>query len=74
MDGNVTQDQIIKFVYGELSFEATAKLYDEIDQSPDQLADLEVYAALKMEIDALSLAPSKRVRENVLEFSQTFDN
>lgn len=74
MDGNVTQNQIIKFVYGELSFEATARLYHEIDSDPQHLTDLETFAALKMEIDSLALTPGFDVRQNILEYSKSFED
>ena len=72
MDGNVTQDQIIKFVYGELSFEDTARLYNQIDNKPDHLLYLETFAALKLEIDSISLTPGFDVKQRIMKFSKDF--
>ena len=72
MNRNVTQDQIIKFVYGELSFKDTASLYDKIDQEPESLKDLEDYAALKLELNKLNLKPSKDLEKKILAFSAEF--
>ncbi|MBI1184553.1 hypothetical protein GC194_09785 [bacterium] len=72
MHRTVTQHQIIKFVYGELSFSETATLYDEMDNDPESLRDLEVYASLKLDLNKLVLSPSDNLLKNVLSFSADY--
>lgn len=72
MDRNVTQEEIIKFVYGELSFSDTAELYDRIDAEPESQQDLETYAAMKFELDRLMMSPSSKAIKNILTFSENF--
>ena len=67
MRGNVTQEELIKFVYGELSFQETADLYDRIDNEPESLSDLEAYADLKLVIGKPSLRPSEKVLERLMK-------
>jgi len=73
MTGNVTQEEIIKFVYGELSFQETADLYDRIDNEPERIADLEVYSSLKFKLDKVTMSPSENVLKRSLEFSRSFE-
>lgn len=73
MTGNVTQEEIIKFVYGELSFQETADLYDRIDNEPERITDLEVYSSLKFQLNKVTLSPSENVLKRSLEFSRTFE-
>jgi hypothetical protein len=72
MDRNVTQEELIKFVYGELSFADTADLYDKIDDDADSLTTLETYAALKFELDRLVMKPSSKIEEKILEYSANY--
>ncbi|MFY0673787.1 MAG: hypothetical protein JXQ87_10295 [Bacteroidia bacterium] len=72
MDRNVTQEELIKFVYGELSFADTADLYDKIDDDAPSLKTLETYAALKFELDRLVMKPSNKVEKNIIEFSASY--
>lgn len=73
MIGNVTQEELIRFVYGELSFQETADLYDRVDSEPERLADLEAYADLKLLIGKPSLKPSSQVLERLMKFSREFE-
>lgn len=73
MTGNVTQEEIIKFVYGELSFQETADLYDRIDNEPEKIHDLEEYSSLKFQLDKVTMCPSENVLKRSLEFSRSFE-
>lgn len=73
MTGNVTQEEIIKFVYGELSFQETADLYDRIDHEPERVQDLEEYASIKFQLDKVTMSPSRNVLKRSLEFSKSFE-
>ena len=72
MNGDVTHEEIIKFVYGELSFSETADLYDKIDLSKENQQYLETCASLKFELDNLLMSPSQKVVENILSFSANY--
>ena len=69
MNRSVTQEELIRFVYGELSFAHTAELYDKIDDDVENLKTLEAYASLKFELDKLVLKPSKEFEKKILEYS-----
>lgn len=69
MTKNVTRNELIQFIYGELSFEQTAKLYEQIGKTPSLEEDLNALVDLKNELNQVKLNPSKSVVDNILNFS-----
>ena len=72
MSGNVTQDQLIKFVYGELSFEETSRLYDKLDSDPKNMKNLEEVVEIKNELDQVRMKPSNDCIQSILKFSRDY--
>ena len=73
MNRDLNQEEIIKFVYGELSFSETASLYDRIDHEPEAIKDLEAFAELKLRLDRLKVSPSEDFEQRILDFSKSFE-
>ncbi|MBI3143185.1 MAG: hypothetical protein HYZ16_10190 [Bacteroidetes bacterium] len=72
MTKKITQERIIQFVYGELPFEETAALFDELDNDTEGLDYLESVAGIGTLLGSLMVSPSKAIRDNVLAFSAHF--
>ena len=72
MQRSVTQEEIIKFMYGELSFEHTAQLYDAIDSDRDAMEDLEAFAEMKRQLSVIKEKPSSETLERLYNISENW--
>lgn len=72
MSRNVTQEKLIKFLYGELSFDETHTLYDDLDNDPEAHKDLELMVEAKQELNSIKLNPSSETVNRILDFSASY--
>lgn len=74
MSRNVTQEKLIKFLYGELSFDETHALYDELDNDQEAQKDLEVMVEAKENLDKLRFNPKSETINKILDFSASYNS
>lgn len=72
MTKKITQERIILFVYGELPFDETAVLFDQIDTDPESLDYLESIAGIGTLLSSLRLVPSQSLPSKIMSFSSQF--
>lgn len=74
MSRNVTQEKLIKFLYGELSFDETHALYDELDDDKEAQRDLEVMVEAKENLNQLHFNPKSETVNKILDFSASYNS
>lgn len=72
MAESTTQDQLIKFIYGELSFDEIGQLYDQLDQDREAMKSLHELVDAKEQLDQQKLKPSHAVIERILNYSNNY--
>ena len=68
----VTQDELIKYVYGETSEEENEQIEYSLSFDEELKNDLSDFTFIKNEIKKINLSPSQRLVDNLIFFSKNY--
>lgn len=68
----ITQDELMKYVYGETSAEENEQIEISLSLDEELKNDLSDFTFIKNEIKKIDLSPSQRMVDNLIFFSKNY--
>ncbi|MEQ8358490.1 MAG: hypothetical protein RH860_03315 [Cytophagales bacterium] len=68
----ITQDELIKYVYGETNSEENEQIEISLNLDEELKNDLSDFTFIKNEIKKIDLSPSQRMVDNLIFFSKNY--
>ncbi|QNL21465.1 hypothetical protein HZR84_05805 [Hyphobacterium sp. CCMP332] len=68
----ITQDDLIKYVYGETNSEENEQIEISLSLDEELKNDLSDFTFIKNEIKKIDLSPSQRMVDNLIFFSKNY--
>ncbi len=68
----ITQDELIKYVYGETNAEENEQIEISLSLDEELKNDLSDFTFIKNEIKKIDLSPSQRMVDNLIFFSKNY--
>ena len=69
----ITQDDLVKYIYGETSVEENEQIEYSLNFDEELKNDLSDFTFIKNEIKKIDLSPSQRMVENLIFFSKNYN-